>query len=81
MLNPKKLSIFSRLARIFTLCQGIYRKKQKHVKYPEGPSAIKPVPRGPNVPVPEPDVDIESSPESSEDEMDADAYSATAYYI
>ncbi|KAK3886764.1 hypothetical protein Pcinc_009084 [Petrolisthes cinctipes] len=51
-----------------TNLQGINRKNKHHVQYPEVPSAIKPVPHGPEVPIPEPDVIMESSsnPESSD---------------
>lgn len=56
--------------------KGVNRKKQKHVKYPDVPSAIKPIPHGPDVPIPEPDVDSESSSAPDGDEMDADASGA-----
>lgn len=44
-----------------TNLQGINRKNKHHVQYPDVPSAIKPVPHGPDIPVPEPDVTMESS--------------------
>ncbi|KAK3885795.1 hypothetical protein Pcinc_010030 [Petrolisthes cinctipes] len=48
--------------------QGINRKNKHHVQYPEVPFAVKPVPHGPEVPIPEPNVIMESSsnPESSD---------------
>lgn len=51
-----------------TKLQGINHKNKHHVQYPDVPSAIKPVPHGPGVPVPEPDVnmDLSSDPESSD---------------
>ena len=44
--------------------QGINRKSKHCVQYPDVPSATRPVPHGPNLPVPEPDVAMESSSES-----------------
>ncbi|KAK3889696.1 hypothetical protein Pcinc_006262 [Petrolisthes cinctipes] len=41
--------------------QGINRKNKHLVQYPEVPPAIKPVPHGPEVPIPEPDVIMEAS--------------------
>ena len=41
--------------------KGINCKNKHHVQYPDVPSAIKPVPHGPDLPVPEPDVTMESS--------------------
>lgn len=51
-----------------TNLKGINRKNKHQVQYPDVPSAIKPVPHGPNPPVPEPDVTMESSydPESGD---------------
>ena len=40
-----------------------------HVQYPDVPSAIKPIPHGPNLPVPEPDVTMESSSDSESSGM------------
>lgn len=37
---------------LFCLLLGINRKNKQHVKYPEVPSAIKPVPHGPGIPIP-----------------------------
>ena len=56
-----------------TNLRGINRKNKQHVQYPDVSSAIKPVPHGPDVPIPEHDVNMESSsdPESG-DEADAD---------
>ena len=47
--------------------QGIIRKNKHCVEYPDVPSAIRPVPHGPDLPVPEPDVAMESSSESKSD--------------
>ncbi|XP_076814257.1 uncharacterized protein LOC143460567 [Clavelina lepadiformis] len=41
-----------------TNLQGINRKNKQHVKYPDVPSAMKPVPHGPGIPVPEPPGEI-----------------------
>ena len=47
-----------------TNLQGINRKNKHCVQYPDIPSAIRPVPHGPSLPVPKPDVAIRSSSES-----------------
>jgi len=47
-----------------TNLQGINRKNKHCVQYPGIPSAIRPVPHGPSLPVPRPDVAIKSSSES-----------------
>ena len=52
-----------------TNLQGINRKNKHCVQYTDIPSAIRPVPHGPNLPVPNPDVDIESSSESKSDNI------------
>jgi hypothetical protein len=55
-----------------TNLEGINRKNKQHVKYPDVPSAIKPVPHGPEVPIPNPPNNLDSSSDSCEemDEMD-----------
>ena len=50
-----------------TNLQGINRKNKHCVQYPDVPSAIRPVPHGPDLPVPEPDVAMGSSSESKSD--------------
>ena len=50
-----------------TNLQGINRKNKHCVQYPDIPSAIRPVPHGPSLPVPKPDVAIKSSSESDRD--------------
>ena len=50
-----------------TNLQAINRKNKHCVQYPDVPSAIRPVPHGPDLPVPEPDVAMESSSESKSD--------------
>ena len=50
-----------------TNLQAINRKNKHCVQYPDVPSAIRPVPHGPDLPVPEPDVAIESSSEPESD--------------
>ena len=50
-----------------TNLQGINRKNKHCVQYPDIPSAIRPVPHGPSLPVPKPDVAIKSSSESESD--------------
>ncbi|KAF2352327.1 hypothetical protein FHG87_016916 [Trinorchestia longiramus] len=52
-----------------TNLKGINRKNKHHVQYPDVPSAIKPVPHGPDVPVPEPNVTMESSSDSESSDM------------
>ena len=53
-------------------------KNKHHVQYPDVPSAINPVSHGPDLPVPEPNVTMESSsdPESSDktDTAECNAY-------
>ena len=44
-----------------TNLKSINRKKKHHVQYPDVPSAIKQIPHGPDVPVPEADVTIGSN--------------------
>ena len=60
---------------MFVFILGINRKNKQHVKYPDVPSAIKPVPHGPGIPVPEPtgeiiEMECSSSTESEESELD-----------
>ena len=50
-----------------TNLQVINRKNKHCVQYPDIQSALRPVPHGPNLPVPKPDVEIESSSESESD--------------
>ena len=50
-----------------TNLQGINRKNKHCVQYPDVPSAIRPVPHSPNLPVPKPDVVMESSSEYESD--------------
>ena len=52
-----------------TNLKGINRKNKHHVQYLNVPSAIKPVPRGPDLPVPEPNVTMESSSDSKSGDM------------
>jgi hypothetical protein len=59
-----------------TNLEGINRKNKQHVKYPDVPSAIKPVPHGPEVPIPVPPSSLDSSSDSCED-MDVMDKSAT----
>ena len=49
--------------------KGINRKNKHHVQYPNVPSAITPIPNGPDLPVPEPDGNIDYSPDSKHSEM------------
>ncbi|XP_076053032.1 uncharacterized protein LOC143032339 [Oratosquilla oratoria] len=50
-----------------TNLKGVNRKNKHCIQYPNVPSAIRPVPHGPGLPVPEPDVAMESSSESESD--------------
>ena len=50
-----------------TNLHGINRKNKHCVQYSDIPSAIRPVPHGPSLPVPKPDVAIKSSSESESD--------------
>ena len=50
-----------------TNLQGINRKNKRCVEYPDVPSAMRPVPHGSDLPVPESDVAMESSSESKSD--------------
>ena len=52
-----------------TNLKGINCKNKHHVQYPDVPSAIKPAPHGPDLPVPEPNATMESSPDSKSSDM------------
>ena len=52
-----------------TNLNGINRKNKQHVKYPDVPSAIKPVPHGTEIPIPTPPDNLDSLSASCE-EMD-----------
>ena len=52
-----------------TNLKGINRKNKHHIQYPDVPSAIKPVSQGPDIPVPEPNVTMESSSYSESSNM------------
>ena len=58
--------------------KGINHKNKHHVQYLNIPSAIRPIPHGPNLPVPEPDGNIKYSSDSENSDMTvaprADAY-------
>jgi len=56
---------------------GINRKNKQHVKYPDVPSAIKPVPHGPGIPIPTPPHTCSDTLSSSDEEMDDADVSAT----
>ena len=58
-----------RLLLLHDKFKSINRKNKHHVQYPDVPSAIKPIPHGPDVPVPEPDVTMESSSDSGSNDM------------
>ena len=45
--------LFDLIVEVLIFILGINRKNKKHVKYPDVPSTIKPVPHGPGIPVPE----------------------------
>ena len=49
--------------------KGINRKNKYHVQYPDVPSAINPVSHGPDLPLPEPNVTMESSSDSESSDM------------
>ena len=59
-----------------TNLDGINRKNKQHVKYPVVPSAIRPVPHGPEISIRTPTDNLDSSSDSSED-MDVLDKSAT----
>lgn len=59
-----------------TNLDGINRKNKQHVKYPDVPSAIKPVPHGTEILIPTPPDNLDSSSDSCE-EMDVMDKSAT----
>ena len=43
------------------------QKNNHHVQYPDAPSAVRPIPHGPDLPVPEPDGNMEYSSDSEHD--------------
>ena len=45
--------MFDLIVEVLVFILGINRKNKKHVKYPDVPSAIKPVLQGPGISVPE----------------------------
>ena len=49
--------------------KGINCKNKHHVKYPDVPSAIRLIPHGPDLPVPEPDDNLEYSFDSKHSDM------------
>lgn len=53
-----------RLLLLHDKSKGINRKNKHHVQYSDVPSAIKPIPHSPDLPVSEPDVTMESSSDS-----------------
>src|ERR1700749_3556675 len=59
-----------------TNLDGINRNNKHHAKYPDVPSAIKPVPHGTEIPIPTPPDNLDSSSDSCE-EMDVMDNSAT----
>ena len=61
-----------------TNLKGINGKNKHHVQHPDVPSAIKPIPHGPDVPVPVSDVTMESSSDSKSTDM-TDAIVCGAY--
>ena len=61
-----------------TNLEGINRRNKQHVKYPDIPSAKKPVPHGPSIPIPKPPADLDSiSIPSTDEELEGDDVSAT----
>ena len=60
---------------MFVFISGVNRKNKQHAKYPDVPSATKPVPHGPGIPVPEPpetirEMECSSSTESEKSDQD-----------
>ena len=49
--------------------KGINHKNKNHVQYPDVPSAIKPIPHNPHLPVPEPDSNMECSSDFEHSDM------------
>lgn len=60
-----------------TNLDGINRNNKQHVKYPDVPSAMRPVPHGPGIPIPAPPDKLESLSDSGEDVDEMDDASAT----
>lgn len=58
----------------------INHKNKHHVQYPNVPSAIRPIPHGPDLPVPEPDGNMEYSSDSEHSVVAGDdAYKPEEY--
>ena len=49
--------------------KGITQKSKHHVQYPDLPSAIKPIPLIPDLPIPEPDANKEYSSDSEQGDI------------
>ena len=49
--------------------KGINRKNKHHVQYPDDPSAIRPIPHDPDLPVPEPEGNMEYSSDTEHWDM------------
>jgi len=60
-----------------TNLDGINRNNKQHVKYPDVPSAMKPVPHGPEIPIPAPPDNLNCLSDSGEEIDDMDDASAT----
>uniref|UniRef100_UPI00358FB395 uncharacterized protein n=1 Tax=Myxine glutinosa TaxID=7769 RepID=UPI00358FB395 len=60
-----------------TNLQGINRKNKQHLKYPDVPSAIKPVPHGPGIPIPAPPENCRHSASDSDEQMEDGDISGT----
>uniref|UniRef100_UPI0035902CB4 uncharacterized protein n=1 Tax=Myxine glutinosa TaxID=7769 RepID=UPI0035902CB4 len=60
-----------------TNLQGINRKNKQHLKYPDVPSAIKPVPHGPGIPIPAPPENCKHSASDSNEQMEDGDISGT----
>ena len=54
--------------------KGINHKNKHYVQYPDVPSAIRPIPHGPDLPVPKPDGNMESSSDSEHSDLTVVAY-------
>ena len=63
--------------------KGINCKKKHHVQYSDVPSATKPIPHGPDLPVPEPDGNMEYSSDSKYSDItvvaEDDTYATSQY--
>jgi hypothetical protein len=60
-----------------TNLDGINRNNKQHVKYPDVPSAMKPVPHGPEIPIPAPPDNLDLLSDSGEEIDEMDDASAT----